>query len=50
MNVFLSYSHTDKEWADIIRSGLVEAGYQIWNPVDDIGRWCELAPGDGKSA
>jgi hypothetical protein len=37
MNVFLSYSHTDEEWADVIRSGLTRAGYQIWNPVDDIG-------------
>jgi hypothetical protein len=37
MNVFLSYSDADKKWADIIRSGLTEAGFQIWNPVGDMG-------------
>lgn len=37
MNVFLSYSHADKKWADKLRSGLMTAGFQVWNPADDIG-------------
>ena len=37
MNVFLSHSHADKKWADALRTGLMEAGFQVWNPVDDMG-------------
>lgn len=37
MNVFLSYSQADRRWAETLRSGLAEAGFQIWNPVEDIG-------------
>lgn len=36
MNVFISYSHTDKKWADALRSGLTEAGFEVNVPSDDI--------------
>ena len=36
MNVFISYSHADKKWADALRSGLAEAGFEVTVPGDDI--------------
>jgi hypothetical protein len=39
MKVFLSYSEADKKWADQLRSGLSEAGLEVWNPAS------EMAPG-----
>lgn len=36
MNVFISYSHTDKKWADALRSGLTEEGFEVTVPGDDI--------------
>lgn len=36
MNVFISYSHADKKWADALRSGLTEAGFEVSVPGDDI--------------
>ena len=36
MNVFISYSHTDKKWADALRSGLTDAGFEVTVPGDDI--------------
>ena len=36
MNVFISYSHADKKWADTLRSGLAKAGFEVSDPVGDI--------------
>ena len=36
MNVFISYSHADKKWADALRSGLTEEGFEVTVPGDDI--------------
>ena len=36
MNVFISYSHTDKKWADALRSGLTDAGFEVTVPGEDI--------------
>ena len=36
MNVFISHSHTDKKWADALRAGLTEAGFEVTVPGDDI--------------
>lgn len=49
MNVFLSYSHADKKWADTLRSGLIEEGFQIWNPADDVGAGMNLHLEIGKA-
>ena len=39
MRVFLSHAHADREWAEQFRSGLSRAGFEVWNPMND------LAPG-----
>ena len=36
MNVFLSYSEADRKWAEQLRSGLSEAGLEVWNPGRDM--------------
>lgn len=36
MNVFISYSQADKKWADVLRSGLAEAGFVVSDPVGDV--------------
>ena len=36
MNVFISYSQADKKWADALRSGLTEEGFEVTVPGDDI--------------
>ena len=36
MNVFISYSHADKIWADALRSGLNKAGFEVQNPGNDL--------------
>jgi hypothetical protein len=36
MNVFLSYSEADRKWAEQLRSGLSEAGLEVWNPARDL--------------
>ncbi len=36
MNVFISYSHADKKWADALRSGLTDEGFEVTVPGDDI--------------
>jgi hypothetical protein len=40
MNVFLSHAEADANWAGQLRSALVSAGFEVWNPASD------LAPGD----
>ena len=49
MNVFLSYSHADKKWADTLRAGLMADGFQVWNPSDDIGSGRNLHLETGKA-
>ena len=36
MNVFLSYSQADKEWADSLRAGLAKAGLRVASSLEDI--------------
>ncbi len=36
MNIFLSYSHADKKWAEKLRSGLIKAGITVRSSLDDI--------------
>jgi hypothetical protein len=36
MKVFISYSDADKKWADALRSGLTDAGFEVTVPADDI--------------
>jgi hypothetical protein len=35
MRVFLSHSEADKKWAEQLRAGLAEAGFEVWNPQSD---------------
>lgn len=36
MKVFLSHSEADKKWAEQLRSGLSDAGFEVWNPQSDM--------------
>ena len=36
MNVFISYSQTDAKWAEVLRSGLADAGFAVSDPVGDM--------------
>ena len=39
MNVFISYSHTDEEWADMLREQLQRLGTDkifVWDPASEI--------------
>ena len=36
MNVFISYSQADTKWAEVLRSGLADAGFAVSDPVGDI--------------
>ncbi|WP_089729350.1 toll/interleukin-1 receptor domain-containing protein [Candidatus Thiosymbion oneisti] len=40
MNVFISYSHEDSEWANTLAERLRSAGFGVWDPET------ELYPGD----
>ena len=31
MKIFLSYSEADAKWADLLRQGLDEAGFEVWD-------------------
>jgi hypothetical protein len=36
MKVFLSHAEADRKWAEQLRSGLSEAGLEVWNPAHDV--------------
>lgn len=40
MQVFLSYSHADKSFAEMLASELSKQGYDVWDPE------VEMSPGD----
>lgn len=40
MKVFISHSHADEKWADVLRKRLSEEGIEVWDPS------LEIAPGE----